>query len=186
MQILNESWIHAHCGGAEVKLHQHADLTPYDRLCIFRWKSCDFYTNYFTFFWAQLKNPLSMFPGSPAEGRPGLAGLSGQRRGSVLAAGTLLRADVPWCHTRRGQSDDTLRSWGGRPAARGLLVGLEAAWTLITADMWRKTLHHHAAQKLSCNKDFWVFLGIKTQNKYFQMYKQELSVLLHFFFIILQ
>lgn len=36
-----------------------------------------------------------MFPGSPPEGGLGLVGFSGSWRSSVLAAGTLLRADLP-------------------------------------------------------------------------------------------
>lgn len=63
-----------------------------------------------------------LFPGSPAEGRLGLVGLSGSWRGTVLAASALLWADFPWRHTGGGQSDDTLSC--GRPWTCSLrLVG---------------------------------------------------------------
>lgn len=54
--------------------------------------------------------PLFIFPGSPAEGRLSLVGLSGLWRSSVLAASSLLRNHLPWCHARGGQSDDALRN----------------------------------------------------------------------------
>lgn len=88
-----------------------------------------------------------IFPGSPAERRSGLVGLSSSWGSAVLAAGSLLRADLPWCHTRGGQPDDTLGKWwdvlGTVDIFRNMLVnkmclvGRHMKWSWLVRWSWQ-------------------------------------------------
>lgn len=92
------------------------------------------------------RSPALLFPGSPSERGPGLVGLPGMRRSSVLAARSLLWAHIPWCHAGGGQSDDTVRkegkgkddvTWraGAADSFRDMLVN---KMCLVGRSMWRR------------------------------------------------
>lgn len=72
-----------------------------------------------------------VLPGSPAEGGLGLVGLSSSRRSAVLAASALLRAELPRCHARGGQSDDAMRDCVSRDMQAN--ISFPAAWRTMMA-----------------------------------------------------
>lgn len=98
-----------------------------------------------------------VFPGSPPEGGLGLVGFSGSWRSSVLAAGTLLRADLPRRHTRGGQSDDTLSDC---VSLRDVLVNImfPTAWRVVWLSAgslgltgWSPSGHKEEKASLTCS-----------------------------------